>query len=236
MPNPLRFLLGAILSCAFVSQAFAQAPQPGENQPPIRFSVAAGFNISSLTFPLPSIEEIPLEGLAIENNSRIGVVAGGLVDFRVAPNIGVLTGALMSTRGGTLEIQLPAIPVLPPPGFDLSGPIKADLRMIYVDVPMLLAAGVAHWGDQKIEAIGGGMLGLKASARTKVTFAGISQEEPFDENLPAFDFGLSAGARYSCGHIFAAAYYTWGLTDLTEGDGAESIKHRYLTVIGGWRF
>ena len=232
MPNPLRFVLFGFMSLMFVSEAAAQARAESA---PIRFSVAGGFNISRLSFPLPSIDEIPIEGFDIDNNSRIGVVAGGLVDFRVAPGISVVTGGLVSTRAGSLKIELPEFPFLPP-GIEIpTGPIEADLRMIYVDVPVFLAAGVARWGDQKIEAIGGGMLGFKTSARAKATFAGISQEEPLDD-LPAVDFGLSAGARYTCGHIFAAAYYTWGLTDLAENDGPDSVKHRYLTVLGGWRF
>ena len=235
MTRPLRYLLFALVSLVFVAEAAAQARAESA---PIRFSVAGGFNISRLTFPLPAVEDFPFEGIELDNNSRIGLVAGGLVDFRVAPGIGVLTGGLMSTRGGTLKMDLSDIPeLIPPPGIEFPvGTLEMDLRTIYVDVPAFVAAGVARWGENRLEAIGGAMIGLKTSARAKVTFAGISQDESFSSELPAVDFGLSAGGRFTCGHIFAAAYYTWGLTDLTEGDGAESIKHRYLTVIGGWRF
>jgi hypothetical protein len=235
MTKPLRSLLFALLSFGLVSEAAAQSRAESA---PIRLSVAGGFNVSRMTFPLPAVEDFPIDGIELDNNSRIGLVAGGLVDFRVAPGIGVLTGGLVSTRGGTLKIDLSDIPELtPPPGVDIpSGPLEMDLRTIYVDVPAFLAAGVARWGENRLEAIGGAMIGLKTSARAKVTFAGISADEPFDEGLPAFDLGLSAGGRFTCGHIFAAAYYTWGLTDLTEGDSVNPIKHRYLTVIGGWRF
>lgn len=235
MTKPLRYLLFALVSLVFVAEAAAQARAESA---PIRFSVAGGFNISRLTFPLPAVEDFPIEGIELDNNSRIGLVAGGLVDFRVAPGIGVLTGGLMSTRGGTLKMDLSDIPELtPPPGIEFPvGTVEMDLRFIYVDVPVFLTAGVARWGENRLEAIGGAMIGLKTSARAKVTFAGISADEPFDEDLPVLDFGLSAGGRFTCGHIFAAAYYTWGLTDLTEGDAPDPIKHRYLTVIGGWRF
>ena len=236
MQRHLRTLLFLLLSFGLVPEVAAQARA---ETAPIRFSVAGGFNISRLTFPLPAVEDLPFEGIEIDNGSRIGLVAGGLVDFRVTPGIGVLTGGLLSTRGGTLKIDLsdfPELPELPPPGEFPGGALEMDLRIIYVDVPMFLTAGIARWGDQRVEVIGGGMLGLKADARVKVKFAGLSADEPFDEGLPAVDFGLSAGGRYSCGHIFAAAYYTWGLTDLTENDAPDPIKHRYFTVIGGWRF
>ncbi len=236
MQRYLRTLLFVLLSFGFVPEAVAQARAEAT---PIRFSAAGGFNISRLTFPLPAVEDLPFAGIDVDNGSRIGLVAGGLVDFRVAPGIGVLTGGLLSTRGGTLKIDLsdlPELPELPPPAEFPGGTFEMDLRMLYVDVPMFLTAGIARWGEQRVEVIGGGMLGLKADARVKVKFAGISADESFDNELPAVDFGLSAGGRYSCGHIFAAAYYTWGLTDLTENDSPDPIRHRYLTVIGGWRF
>ena len=235
MQRPLRSLVFVLLTLAFASDAAAQA---STESAPIRFSVAGGLNISRLSFPLPVGDDLPIEGIDLDNSSRVGVVAGGLVDFRVAPGIGVLTGGLMSTRGGTLKLDFSDIPdfELPPPGIELpDGPLEIDLRMIYVDVPAFVTVGLARSGDHRFEAIGGGMIGLKTSARMKVSFAGFSQEEGFSDELPAVDFGLSAGGRYSCGPVFAAAYYTWGLTDIGEG-GPDSIKHRYLTIIGGWRF
>ena len=202
----------------------------------MRFSVAGGLNISRLTFPL-QVGELPFEfDINIDNGSRVGLVAGGLVDFRVAPGVGVLTGGLFSTRGGKLEIDLSDLPeIIPDPGFPV-GTFEIDLRMTYIDVPAFVAVGVAGSGPHRFEVIGGGLLGIKTSARVKFTFGGVSADESFSSGLPGADFGVSVGGRYSCGNIFAAAYYTWGLTDLAEGDGPESIKHRYLTLIGGWRF
>jgi hypothetical protein len=237
MTKTPRFLLFACLSFVFASEAFAQASQPRENAPPVRFSVAGGFNMSKLNLSLPFDDALLNElGGGIDEGSRLGLVIGGLVDFRVAPGVSVISGGLMSTRGGNLEVRFPDQPEIP--GFDFPdlGTIEVDTRMIYVDVPAFVGVGVARFGENRIEAIGGAMIGIRAHARQKFTALGISEEEEFTDELPAVDFGLSIGGRYTCGHIFAAAYYTWGLTDLTEGDATDPIKHRYLTVLGGWRF
>ncbi len=234
MTKTLRSLLYVLLSLVFVSEAAAQSrAEPS----PVSFSIAAGFNRSSLSLSLQFDDEL-LGGVgdSFGEGSRFGLVVGGLVDFRVAPGVSVLTGGLMSPRGSSLEVTIPELDLgdldLP----DLSGTIELDTRMIYVDVPAFVAVGVAKAGENRFEAIGGAMIGFRAHARQKFTGFGLSEEQEFTDELPAVDFGLSIGGRYTCGHIFAAAYYTWGLTDLTEGDSSDPIKHRYLTVIGGWRF
>ena len=223
MTKPLRSLLFALLSLVFVSEALAQARAA---TPPVTFSVAGGLNVSRLSPSAPVDEELLEElGANLNGGSRIGFVAGGLVDFRVAPGTSIVTGGLISTRGGKLELEVP--------GF---GTLNADTRMIYVDVPAFVAVGVGRWGQNRLELMGGPMLGITVQGKQKLTGMGESEEEEFTDQLPAVDFGLSFGGRFSCGHIFAAAYYTWGFTDLTKGDAAESVKHRYLTVLGGWRF
>jgi len=236
MTKLLRPLLFAVLSLVIASEAFGQTQQVRENPSPVRFSVAAGFNVAHLNFAFPFDEDVFNEiGGSFNEGSRFGPVAGGLVDFRVARGVSVVSGGLVSTRGGSLELTLPDIP-LPPEIPNIFGTIKLDHRMIYVDVPAFAGVGVAKFGENRIEAIGGAMIGLRVHARQKFTGFGISEEQEFTDQLPAVDFGLSAGGRYTCGHIFAAAYYTWGLTDLTKGDLPDPLKHRYLTVIGGWRF
>jgi hypothetical protein len=223
MTKLLRSLLFALLSFVVVSEAAAQARAESS---PIRFSVAAGFNLSKRS-PSAPVEEDLLDELGIDlgSGSRIGFVAGGLVDFRVAPTASIVTGGLVSTRGGRLDVDVP--------GF---GNLELDTRMIYVDVPAFVAVGVGRWGQNRLELLGGPMLGITVQGKQKLSGLGLSEEEEFTDELPAVDFGLSFGGRFSCGHIFAAAYYTWGFTDLTEGDAPEPVKHRYLTVVGGWRF
>jgi hypothetical protein len=234
MTKSLRFLLCAFLPFVCVSEASAQArAEPA----PVTFSVAAGFNMSRLNFSLPFDDELLDDiGGSFDDGSRFGLVIGGLVDFRIAPGVNVLTGGLMSPRGSSIELTIPELDLgdidLP----DFTGTIELDTRMIYVDVPAFVAVGVARAGENRFEAIGGAMIGFRAHARQKFTGFGLSEEQEFTDELPAVDFGLSIGGRYTCGHIFAAAYYTWGLTDLTDGDSSDPIKHRYLTVIGGWRF
>ena len=103
MNTTRRSVLCALLPFVFVAEAAAQAPAESS---PIRFSVAAGFNVSQLNLTFPLLDEIPEEIGGLNRTSRVGLVAGGLVDFRVAPGTSVLTGALFSTRGGTIEASV----------------------------------------------------------------------------------------------------------------------------------
>jgi hypothetical protein len=81
--KPLRFLLFALLSLVFVSEAAAQARAESS---PIRFSVAAGFNMSRLNLALPFDPDLLAEaGGSFDEGSRFGLVVGGLVDFRSPP-------------------------------------------------------------------------------------------------------------------------------------------------------
>ena len=221
MKRHLPILLSALLSLTCVSQAAAQArAEPAA----ITFSVAGGFNLSSLSFTFPFVGELPGEFAELNDTSRIGLVAGGLVDFRVARGMSVVTGGLFSTRGGRIEIDIEDV-----------GAIDFDMRMIYVDVPAFVAFGLPGGGANRFELLGGAMVGIQADASVKISGLGLSIDEDFPGDLPDVDFGLSIGGRYTRGHIFGAAYYTWGLMDLTQG-GPEPIRHRYLTVLGGWRF
>ena len=213
MKNLLRSLLFALLSVVLVSEAAAQSP------PAITFSVAGGFNLSRLSLPLAIDDELDEFGASLENGSRIGFVAGGLVDFGVASATSIVTGGLVSTRGGSFDVGVPQF-----------GNVEADIRMIYVDVPAFVAVGVAGAAQNRFELIGGAMLGLTVQGRQTASGFGVSVDEDFTDELPGVDVGLSIGGRYSRGHLFGAAYYTWGLTDLTEGDSPEPIRHRYLTV------
>lgn len=233
MYRHFRSLLFVLLSFVFVSEAAAQVRA---EVPPVTFSVGAGINVARLSVGfLPTDEFIPDIGFDIDNGSRIGFVAGGLVDFRLAPGVAVVTGGLVSTRGGKIGATLPPLSIPPDIEFP-GGDLDFDFRMTYIDVPAFVAVGVARAGENRFEVIGGGMLGFKTQANLKVEAFGVSLDEDFGDELPAVDFGLSIGGRYICGHFFAAAYYTWGLTDLTEGDAADPLRHRYFTLLGGWRF
>jgi hypothetical protein len=77
----------------------------------------------------------------------------------------VISGGLMSTRGGNLELTFPDLPPIPDIDFPDFGTIELDTRMIYVDVPAFLGVGVAKFGENRIEAIGGAMIGLRVHAR-----------------------------------------------------------------------
>ena len=156
MTKTLRSLLLAFLSLVLVSEAAAQARAESS---PIRFSIAAGFNMSRLNLALPVDDDFLTEiGGEFNEGSRFGPVVGGLVDFRVAPGVSVISGGLMSTRGGSIDFTLPDIDL---PGFDVPdlGTIEIDMRMIYVDVPAFVGVGVAKFGENRIEAIGGAATG-----------------------------------------------------------------------------
>jgi hypothetical protein len=135
------------------------------------------------------------------------------------------TGALVSARGATMTATAP--------GF---GTADGDFRMIYLDIPALVRARVARFGDSRVHLLAGATVGAKLHARVRASFRGQTMTQAFTSDLPAVDVGLTAGGRVDIGRAVVVISYTHGLTDTAKGDAPEPIRHRVLSMMAGWRF
>lgn len=186
--------------------------------------VAGGVNIARLSLPFPDLDfdEVPV---SLDNRQRTGFAGGVLVDVGMSSRAGFTTGALYSERGSKLDADFL--------GFGVG---TIDMRMIYLDVPLLARFTVAGTADRGFSVLAGGLAGFRMHARMKASALGQSASETFTDELPAVDFGVTVGGRADFGRASVTAYYTHGLTDLTEGLSPDPIRHRVATIMAGWRF
>jgi hypothetical protein len=110
-----------------------------------------------------------------------------------------------------------------------------DFNMEYLEVPLLARVGVGG-GETAFSVLAGGMVGVPVRARAIFSSFGFDEDESFTDALPDIDFGVTIGGRADFGRGSVTAWYTHGLTDLSEGFSPEPVKHRVFTVLAGWRF
>ena len=188
----------------------------------VSFAVAGGLNAAHLPLPPGSFEAT---GVNVNNGTRVGFIGGLLVDAGAPRGVGFTTGALVSGRGGAMELTVPG-----------EGTGQLDFRMIYLDIPALARVPLAASGNCRFGALAGATIGTKLHARTRATFNGQSEDQTFTDDLPAMDFGLTFGGRADFGRGLAQVTYNFGLTDTTKGDGPKPVRHRVLSGMVGWRF
>ena len=217
MTQLLRFRTGAlVLSAMLAAPGLAAAQETG-------VILVGGLNVSKLSLPFPDLDFEEID-ITIDNGTRLGFAAGLLVDVNAARRTGFTLGALYSQRGAKVDAE-----VL---GFGVG---TVDFNMEYLEFPLLARVGV---GGEEIafSVLAGGMVGVPIRARTVFSSFGFDEDQSFTDALPDVDFGVTLGGRADFGRGSVTAWYTHGLTDLTEGLSPEPVKHRVFTVLAGWRF
>jgi len=212
------------MTLALATPAFAQTS--GQAATAYAVYLVGGINVSTMTTPVP---EISIPELSFSTESRIGFIGGVLVDLPVNNTIAFETGGLISIKGLTTTATI----------LDL-GTAEVDIRMVYLDVPAHVRVGVAKSNALTGFLIAGPTLGFRLSADARATALSISQTESIKDGVEAFDVGLTIGGRVEYKRISGDVRYTWGLINTATGpDGiepAESVKHRVLSFMAGWRF
>ena len=217
MTQLLRFRIGALaLATLLAVPGMAAAQETG-------VILVGGLNISKLSVPFPDFDFEEID-LTIENGTRLGFAAGALVDVNAFRRGGFTLGALYSQRGTKLDAEIV--------GFGVG---KIDLNMEYIEFPLLARIGVGN-DETGFSVLAGGMIGIPVRARTVFSSFGFDEAESFTDALPDVDFGVTFGGRAEFGRGSVTAWYTHGLTDLTEGLSPEPVRHRVFTVLAGWRF
>ena len=224
--HPTRYRLVALGFIPFIALALVPlqaGAQTSGAAPRVSFTVAGGINIARISVPFDDSFAVP--EVEISNGRRVGFNGGLFAGIPLGRRLAFDTGALVSARGARMEATSP-----------LFGSGTSDLRMIYLDVPLFLRAPLAAAGNQRLSLLAGGMFGARLSARMRAEAAGQSNEMTITDELPAADFGLTLGGRVDAGRGVVLVYYTFGLSDLAKGEAPSAIRHRILTVLGGFRF
>jgi hypothetical protein len=188
----------------------------------VSFAVAGGLNAAHL--PLP-FDELPQTEVNVTNRNRLGFIGGALIDLGRSSRVAFETGALVSGRGGTVDMTVP--------GF-LSA--KVVMRMIYLEIPALARVPVAVSGNSRVSLLAGATTAFRLHARARGTFNGETEDTTFTDDVAAVDFGLTFGGRADFGRALVQAVYTFGLTDAAHGDGPGPVRHRVFSGMVGWKF
>jgi hypothetical protein len=123
-------------------------------------------------------------------------------------------------------------------GVNFDTPVEAEVRLRYIEIPLLARADFGASGaDARAFVVGGVAPAFKLSARTKAVFDGQEQTRDIDDAISAGDVGLVGGAGLEFGRVLVEARYTHGLLHINTDDNGDEdrIKNRVFSVMVGFR-
>jgi hypothetical protein len=213
-----------------LAMAIAAAPMSaqtaGSTPRPVGVEVVGGLTVATLSLPLipPELGDL---GFEFSVGNRLGFVGGVLIGAPVGDGIDFETGALISLKGATTKATIPEF-----------GTASGDIRLTYVDVPLAGRFRVAQMSRGPISVVAGATMSFKLDAEQSATFMGQTISQTIDEGVSAFDVGLTLGGRVEIGHVIVDGRYTFGMLNVASESGpeGESLKHRVLSIMAGWRF
>lgn len=152
--------------------------------------------------------------------SRTGFVAGAFYTLPITSWLGVQAEGLYSQKGVKS---------------DLNG-IKTTLAVDYFEVPVLARVRL-RGGTHKVFAEAGLAAAFRLRARTRVPFAGATEEIDSSDQVERLDYGAVGGGGVEIGALIFDARYTFGLKDAdADTSDAIKIKNRAITFTVGYRF
>ena len=202
------------LVLALVAALFLMLPASARAQ---EVGIKAGANFASLT---PAEDENP------ETSRLLGAVGGVWVRIAPARRVSLQFEGLFSEKGVRFE----------PNEFGLDNP--ADVRVRYVEFPVLARAGFGASGSTaRAFVVGGVAPAFKLSAHTKTVFNGQEQTREIDDEIYSGDVGLVGGLGVEFGRALIEARYTHGLRHINTDDNGDEdrIKNRVFSVMVGFR-
>ena len=182
--------------------------------------VKAGVNLASLSG-------------AVDSESRTGFSAGAYFGFGLGDRLALQIEGIYAVRGGRgIGIGADALD-------DTATP--SDLRLTYVEVPLLLRAG--YPGERLLASV---FLGPYVAFQTScsLTLDDGTEGECDDETRAAWfnprstEYGLTVGGGIDLAvgesTVFVDARYALGLLSIQGGDNPMDLRNGGLTIAGGF--
>lgn len=201
-----------VFGAAALLAAFA-APAAAQS---VQFGAAAGVNMANISG----------EDFADTDSRTAPFFEAQLVWHPVGSTFGFQTGAVFSPKGVKAE----------------EGNADIELKVDYVDVPLLVRIAVPVGSTIHPVLLLGGTAGFKTSCSLEGEEGGVSvdvdcDEQGFELDVKSFDFGLTGGAALDFfvadGMVLSPfVRYTHGLTEIAEG---EDGKHKVLQLGASFR-
>lgn len=209
---------GLGLTVAAVLAAAAVGPQPAAGQAAV--GVKAGVNVAGLN---GSEAAETVTGLAA--GAYLGFGLGDRLALQVELGYGVRGGGDIGIGANALD--------------DTATP--SDLRLSYIEVPLLLRAG--YPGERFLPSL---FLGPYAAflVSCRLTTADGAEGECGDDTRPSWfdaretDYGLMVGGGLDMAvgesTVFVDVRYALGLLSIQDGDDAMDLRNGGLTIAGGF--
>ncbi len=214
MKKPAQILLSTlfILAVSVCSSAtYAQSRQRWS------FGPRAGLNLSNFRGDVQNTKLLP------------GFYAGLGAMYSDDSRFGFSVDALYSQRGARFDV----------PASQFNVPIKADIRVNYIEVPVLARYFLTDGGSFRPNIFVGPSVALRTGAKTTNKSGSNSTTTDSKEFYRPAELGLSAGFQlnFRAGdrqRLTVDARYTLGLTDITED--ATEVRNSTISVGLGYSF
>jgi outer membrane protein with beta-barrel domain len=182
-----------------------------------QIGVKAGVNFASLT---PEEDESP------DISRRPGPIGGLWVRVAPARRVSVHVEGLFSEKGVRFDAT----------ALGLDG--LADVRIRYLETPLLARADVGAPSSTRVFVVGGVAPAFKLSARSKASFEGREETKDTSDDIESLDIGLVGGVGLEFGRALIEVRYTYGLRRINKdaNDPEDSVKNRVIGVTAGVRF
>jgi hypothetical protein len=160
------------------------------------------------------------------NSSRAGVVAGGFV--RIQPNeILVIEPELLFVQKGAET--------------DASSPFSGNIRLDYLEVPLLVKANFPVASDNRIvpSIFAGPAVAFKLGCNLTASSGSASASESCSDaglDINGTDFSFVLGAGADIGSFLFQLRYDIGLSKVGGGDNPADVKNKAWLFTVGYRF
>jgi len=162
------------------------------------------------------------EEVGQELQSKWGLCAGGFIRFNIGKIFAIQPEFLYTMKGAKFEETI------------LDETMKYTMNLSYLEVPVLVKFMIPTPGGVKPNLYAGPALAIKLSSKTKLKYAGQTEEEDI-ENMKDTDFGLIIGAGVDFGKLMVDLRYVLGLTAIEE-EAVFETKNGVISLIVGYSF
>jgi len=203
----------------FVGAAVLAQPAAAGAQT-FEFGVQVGLAVTSMPHAGQVFDQVV--GLqSSESSSRLGLAGGAYIRFPITPTLGFEPGALYVMRGVELT--------------ERSGKGTVDVRIHYLDVPLLVRWRIPLGSDYTSNVFAGPSFGIKLGSSGKLEGPGGSIEANVDPAIKSLDVGLAFGLGIVRQQYLFEGRFTAGLTDVasTSFPHDDSLRNKtFLLLVG----
>lgn len=205
-----RITRSVAFAAVFLSMA---AASDAAAQRPVRVGVIGGMNVTGAW------------GEDADNaDTRTGFDVGALVQLPLGEMVTLQPEVHYTQKGFVLPL--------------VTG--QEERSLDYIQVPVLLRAGVPLAEGFDVDLQVGPSLGFLMSCTSETTATGATTTIDCDESTRAFDWGIIAGGSFSWaagpGDVLLDVRYDLGMTEVGDADGAPDIRNTSFQFLLGYAF